>query len=74
MTQIEAHRKFPVRMRRSHVLELGREIGLSERTVRSLIEGGGAPIKGIVYAGTTRQYFARDQVIRALFEQPAMES
>lgn len=72
MTQTDAHRKFPVRMRRGQVLELGREIGLSERTVRSLIEGG--PIKGIVYAGTTRQYFDRDQVIRALFEQPAMAS
>jgi len=61
-------------MRRAHVLELGRSIGLSEWTVRSMIEGRAAQIKGIVYEGTCRQYFDREQVIQALFQQPAMVS
>jgi hypothetical protein len=74
MTQTEAQQKFPVRMRRGDVLSLGCRLGLSERTVRGLIEGGDAPIKGIIYEGTTRKYFDRDQVIRALFHQPAMAS
>jgi len=55
-------------------MELGRELGISEWSMRNMIEGKTAPLRGIVYAGTARQYFDRDAVIKALFQQPAMAS
>lgn len=74
MTLTDAQKQFPVRLRRAHVLELGRSVGLSERTIRSMIEGQGAPIKGIIYPNTKRQYFDREQVVQALFQPQATAS
>lgn len=59
--------KYRVMMRRGEVLELGRLVGLSERSVRNLIEGEGAPVRGRMLPGTKRAYFDREEVLNAIF-------
>ncbi len=67
MTESQARQNFPALMRRGHVIELGRRIGIAEYSVRALIEGDQAPIKGIVYPRTCRKYFNREEVLHAMF-------
>lgn len=67
MTTTDVTTQYPPRMRRGQVIELGRKLGLSDYAVRKLIEGEAAPVRGIVYPGTQKQYFDRADVVQSLF-------
>lgn len=64
----DAIEQYPPRMKRSQVVELGGRLGLSEWTMRRMLEVRPAPIRGIVYPGRRYQYFDRDTVIQTLFQ------
>jgi len=66
--QIKVEREYPLMMRRGDVLEVGKLIGLSERTMRRLIEGEEAAIKMRHIGGQKRGYFDRGRVMEVLME------
>lgn len=77
-TAADAQQEYPPKMRRGQVMELGRKVGVGEWTMKSLLDPGGRVISRIVYPGTTRAFYDRSEVIKALFTsapaQPAMAS
>ncbi len=73
ITVADAIEQYPVRLRRAQVHEMGRRLGLSDWTVRTMLEGRKHGIHPIVYQGTRKAYYDRQEVIRALF-QPAAQT
>jgi len=66
-TPTQAKADYPPQLRRAAVLELGSKFGFSLSSMRVLIEGPEAPIKSHRFGTQIRGYFARDDVLNALF-------
>lgn len=70
LTIADAIAQFPVRMRRSQVMEMGRKLGLTDWMVRRMLNERATVIKPIIYPGTRYAYFDRTEVINTLFNSP----
>lgn len=53
-------------IKRGEVVEIGRRLGFTERTMRLMIEGEDAPVKRQTFAGQSRGYFKLDDVLKAI--------
>lgn len=63
----QARADFPPQLRRAAVLDLGARFGFTIPTMRALIEGPDASIKSQKFGTQKRGYFAREDVLNALF-------
>lgn len=60
---------FSPKLKRAQVMELGAAFGITEWTMRCLIEGEGAVVKLEKFAGQKRGYFDREKLIEQLFPE-----
>jgi len=67
-TAEEARRDFAPRVRYGDLLLMGQRFGLSEKTVRKLCEGQGAPVRKVIYPGSVRAYYDRDEAVRVFLQ------
>lgn len=58
---------FPPKLKRAQVMEMGAQFGITEWTMRCLIEGKGAVVKVEKFGGQKRGYFDRERLIEQLF-------
>lgn len=65
-THEQARKDYKPLIKRGAVLELGRKLGLTEHTMRLLIEGVDAPVKRHTMLGKPSQYFKLDDVLKAI--------
>lgn len=65
-TPDQARKDYPPRLRRGSVIELGKRFGLSEHSMRQLMEGAEAPIRRVCFGRQSRGYFGRDQVLEVI--------
>lgn len=63
MTADEQIRQFPPNVARGQVIEIARLLGFPRNTVRQLIEGPGASLKGR-QLGSKRTYWRKDEVVK----------
>lgn len=66
-TLIQAKADYPPQLRRAGVIELGSRFGFTVKTMRTLIEGPEAIIKGHTFGNQKRSYFHRDEILETLF-------
>jgi hypothetical protein len=65
-THEQARKDYKPLIKRGGVLELGRKLGLTEYTMRLLIEGADAPVKRHTILGNPSQYFKLEDVLKAI--------
>lgn len=65
-TPEQARREYKPLIKRGAVLELGGKLGLTERTMRLLIDGADAPVKRHTMLGKPSQYFKLEDVLKAI--------
>ncbi len=65
-TPEQARREYKPLIKRGAVLELGSKLGLTEHTMRLLIEGAGAPVTRHEILGKPSQYFKLEDVLKAI--------
>jgi len=62
----QARKDFTPLLKRGGVLDLGARLGITERTMRLLIEGADAPVKRHEILGKPSQYFKLEDVLAAV--------
>lgn len=65
-THEQARRDYKPLIKRVEVMELGARLGITESTMRLMIEGEDAPVKRQTFGGQSRGYFKLDDVLKAI--------
>ena len=65
-TPEQARRDYKPLIKRGEVMELGARLGITESTMRLMIEGEDAPVERQTFGGQSRGYFKLDDVLKAI--------
>lgn len=65
-TPEQARLDYKPLIKRGEVMELGARLGITESTMRLMIEGEDATVKRQTFGGQSRGYFKLDDVLKAI--------